>query len=324
MDEERNELPASWQQESKAPMTEIRQWQNHQGFLLDSVNGFDVIECETCGFKHIVPIPTQAELEAVYRQEYYSIEKPLYLERHREDLDWWNLVYSERYDTFEGLLPPDRRRVLDVGSGPGFFLLHGQQRGWQTLGIEPSAQAAAHSRKLGLEIVEDFLTEQMAVQLGKFDVVHMSEVLEHIPDPRGMLQLVRHLLTLDSLLCVVTPNDYNPFQHALRTTCNYEPWWIAPPHHINYFGFDSLRQLFTTSGFDVILNEATFPIDMFLLMGDNYVKNDSLGQLCHSKRMMLERNLAAAGLNHVKRQLYRTLAISGLGREVVLVGAKKG
>lgn len=143
-------------------MAETGQWQNHQGFLLDSVNGFDVIECEACRFKHIVPIPTQAELEAVYRQEYYSVEKPLYLEPHREDLDWWNLVYSERYDTFEEFLPPDRRRILDVGSGPGFFLLHGQQWGWQTVGIEPSEQAAAHSRKLGLEIVEDFLTEQMA------------------------------------------------------------------------------------------------------------------------------------------------------------------
>lgn len=305
-------------------MAETRQWQNHQGFLLDSVNGFDVIECEACRFKHIVPIPTQAELEAVYRQEYYSVEKPLYLERHREDLEWWNLVYSERYDTFEKLLSPDRRRILDVGSGPGFFLLHGQRRGWHTLGIEPSAQAVAHSRQLGLRIVEDFLTEQTAMQLGKFDVVHMSEVMEHIPDPAGMLRMAHSLITPGGLLCVVAPNDYNPFQHALRLVCGYQSWWVAPPHHINYFDFDSLDRLLTRCGFESSLREATFPIDLFLLMGDNYVGNDAVGRQCHGRRKRLEQNLDRAGLREVKRSLYRALAARGIGREVVLFGRVVG
>ena len=304
-------------------MPESRQWEHHSGPVLDSVKGFDVIECEMCGFKHIVPIPTPEELEAVYRQEYYSAEKPQYLERHREDLDWWNLVYSERYDTFEQLLPPHRRRILDVGSGPGYFLLYGKQRGWQTLGIEPSAQAAAHSRELGLEIGEDFLNEETVSQLGAFDVVHMSEVLEHIPDPSGMLQLVRRLLNPDGLICVVVPNDYNSFQHALRTVCDFKPWWVAPPHHINYFDFDSLSQLLSASGFDGLLREATFPIDMFLLMGDNYVGNDALGRQCHTKRKTLERNLAEAGMTDLKRRLYEGFASIGIGREVQIIAQKE-
>lgn len=304
-------------------MTETRHWQNHRGAILDSVEGFDVIECETCGFKHIVPIPSPEELETVYRQEYYSLEKPLYLERNREDLDWWNLVYSERYDALEELLAPHRRRILDVGSGPGFFLLQGKERGWQTLGIEPSAQAAAHSRELGLEVVEDFLSESTAKQLGTFDVVHMHEVLEHLPDPRDMLRMVRTLLAPDGLVCVIVPNDYNPFQYALRTACGYEPWWVAPPHHINYFDFDSLSQLLTVSDFEVILREATFPIDMFLLMGDNYVGNDALGRQCHGKRKLLERNLANASLTVLKRQLYQAFASVGIGREVHIVARKE-
>jgi len=304
-------------------MAEMREWQNHRGLVLGSVKGFDLIECEKCKFKHIVPIPTPVELEAVYRQEYYSAEKPLYLERVREDLEWWNLVYSERYDTFEDLLPPHRRRILDVGSGPGFFLLHGKQRGWQTLGIEPSAQAAAHSRELGLEIVEDFLTEQTAKQLGTFDVVHMSEVLEHIADPKEMLQIARSLLAPEGLVCVVVPNDYNPFQYTLRTVCGYEPWWVAPPHHINYFDFDSLSRLLTISGFKVVLREATFPIDVFLLMGDNYVGNDALGRQCHAKRKVLERNLSEAGMTDLKRRLYQAFASIGIGREVQIIAQKE-
>ena len=158
-------------------------WQQHHGVALDEVESYRVIHCDECHFKHVVPLPTHEQLESVYRDEYYSVEKPLYLDRYLEDLDWWNLVYGERYDTFEGFLAPQRRRILDVGSGPGFFLLQGKRRGWDVLGIEPSAIAAAHSRDLGLKIIEDFLTKQLADQLEPFDVVHMSEVLEHIPNP---------------------------------------------------------------------------------------------------------------------------------------------
>lgn len=69
-------------------LAEKKEWQGHRGQVLDSVRGFEVLECEPCGFKHIVPIPTPEELDAVCSQEYYSIEKPLYVERQREDLAW--------------------------------------------------------------------------------------------------------------------------------------------------------------------------------------------------------------------------------------------
>jgi len=232
------------------------------------------------------------------------------------------LIYSERYDTFEEQLPRDRRRILDVGSGPGYFLLHGKRRGWQTLGIEPSKQAVAHSHALGLDIINDFLNDQTAKQLGKFDVVHMSEVLEHVPDPADMLHIANKILTPGGLLCAVVPNDYNPFQYALRTTCNYEPWWISTPHHINYFKFETLNRLFIKNGFGVILRESTFPIDMFLLMGDKYVGNDTIGRQCHNKRKTLEQNLTAAGLSKVKRQLYQKFAEIGIGRELLVWGRK--
>jgi 2-polyprenyl-3-methyl-5-hydroxy-6-metoxy-1,4-benzoquinol methylase len=171
-------------------------------------------------------------------------EKPLYLKRYQEDAKWWDLVYRDRYDSFEKLLPVGGRRILDIGSGPGYFLLHGKQRGWETLGIEPSSQAATHSRNLGLKIVEDFLNNKTASKLGDFDVIHMSEVLEHIPDPLGMMNIAKQMLRPGGVICVAVPNDYNPFQTALKKACGYKPWWVSPPHHINYFDCTSLQILF--------------------------------------------------------------------------------
>jgi SAM-dependent methyltransferase len=295
----------------------------HTGKILDRIKNFDVIECEECGFIHISPVPSMEELRKVYNEEYYSIEKPLYLEHTKEDLDWWNLVYSERYEMFEKHLSAERRSILDVGSGPGYFLLHGKRRGWQTLGIEPSKQAASHSRELGLDIEDDFLDERTVKKIGTFDVVHMNDVLEHIPDPFSMLKMTHRLLRSDGLIYVVVPNDYNPIQYALRTSCNFRPWWVAPPHHINYFNFQSLGRLLGRTGFRVIWQEATFPIDMFLLMGENYIGDNELGRKCHGRRKLFEENLARAGLSGIKRRLYRALSDIGIGREIVILGRKQ-
>lgn len=297
-------------------------WHEHEGEIIVSKNGFDVIDCEICGFKHITPVPTEDELNNTYQHDYYTQEKPLYLERYLEDLEWWNMVYAERYQILEQNLGIDQRTLLDIGSGPGFFLLNGKERGWKVKGIEPSERAAEHSQQLGVDVVNSFFSAMTAPGLGKFDAINMSEVLEHIPNPASLLSLVYKQLNEDGVVCIAVPNDFNPFQKVLHTYLGFKSWWVAPPHHINYFDFDSIQKLLERCGFDVIYKEATFPIDMFLLMGDNYIEDDKQGRICHAKRMMMELNLSKSGMSELKRELYRGLAKSGLGREVVIFARK--
>jgi SAM-dependent methyltransferase len=283
------------------------------------VGGFAVLDCRECGFKHLEPRPSTEELRRIYRHEYYQQDKPLYLERHRQDLDWWNLVHRERYEALEAHVPPGRRRILDVGCGPGSFLALGAERGWEAVGLEPSTAAAAHARGLGLTIVEEHLDADTAGGLGTFDAVHLSNVLEHVHDPRATLDLVRGLLAPGGVVLVVVPNDFNPFQRAAHEARGLPPWWVAPPHHVNYFDHGSLRRLVERAGLIVLEAGASFPIDLFLLMGDHYVGDEDLGRACHERRMTLEKTLHAAGLGELKRRLYRELAGLGLGREAVVL-----
>ncbi len=304
--------------------TSIKNWQGHLGEQIASANGFDVIDCRLCGFKHITPIPTEKELVQAYQHDYYTQEKPLYIERYKEDLDWWNMVYTQRYEILEQHLTLKQRRMLDIGSGPGFFLLNGQKRGWQVKGIEPSVQAAEHSCGLGLDVENIFFTEQTASTLGAFDAINMGEVLEHIPDPAALLKLCHQQLNNDGMVCIIVPNDFNPFQLILRDHLGFSPWWVAPPHHVNYFDFDSLSNLVHSCGFDVVHKESTFPIDLFLLMGDNYIGNDELGRSCHTKRMTFEKAMNKGGAGNLLAGLYSTFANQGIGREIVLFGKKRG
>jgi SAM-dependent methyltransferase len=198
-----------------------KKWQDHEGPVAATDNDFDVIDCQLCGFKHITPIPSVEELEKVYQHDYYKQEKPLYLERYQEDLDWWNMVYTRRYEILEQHMPVKQRRLLDIGSGPGFFLLNGQERGWQVKGIEPSIRAAEHSRGLGLDVENIFFSEQTAPGLGTFDAINMGLVLEHIPDPAALLKLIHHQLNDNGMVCIIVPNDFNPFQTFLLMGDNY-------------------------------------------------------------------------------------------------------
>jgi len=296
----------------------LKKWHNHEGVVEVSDNGFDVIDCHFCGFKHIVPIPTVEELESVYKHDYYNQEKPIYIERYQEDLDWWNMVYSRRYEILEQHLPGNQRCLLDIGSGPGLFLLNGQRRGWEVKGIEPSVKAVENSRALGLDILSGFYSSATAMELGAVDVINMSLVLEHISDPVEFLKLMHQQLNVGGLISVTVPNDFNPFQLALRDHLGIDPWWVAPPHHINYFDFKSLAALLEKCGFEVLHQESTFPIDLFLLMGDNYIGNDEVGRVCHAKRMNFEKTMLRSGGNNILSKMYCAFADLNLGREVVV------
>jgi predicted SAM-dependent methyltransferase len=150
----------------------------------------------------------------------------------------------------------------------------------------------------------------------------MSLVLEHISDPIEFLKLMHQQLNVGGLVSIIVPNDFNPFQLILRDHLGFDPWWVAPPHHINYFNFKSLAALLEKCGFEVLHQESTFPIDLFLLMGDNYIGNDEVGRVCHTKRMNFEKAMLRAGSGDILTKIYSAIADLNLGREVVIYGKK--
>lgn len=297
-------------------------WQAHEGLRVAVADGYDIIHCNLCGFRHVVPLPDPATLAASYRENYYTETKPTFLLHASEDQDWAELAQNDRLDVFERLLGPPRRRLLDVGCGPGYFLTTAKSRGWRVLGIEPSRAATAYARGMGVEVVEGVFGVEVAAGLGRFDAVHLNNVLEHVADPIAILQAARDLISPGGLLCVGAPNDFSPFQVAARATAGVGEWWLAPPHHLNYFDFETLAALVARMGFVVADRLTSFPMEMFLLMGDNYTADSALGRACHNRRKRFDMALEAAGLKEARRAFYRALADAGMGREAVIVAVK--
>ena len=263
----------------------------HKGSVVGRRGSYDIIECETCGFKHVDPLPSELDLKNIYQNEYYTDTIPDYIQRHQRDQTWWLQTYKNRLQQMRAAGLSNGNRFLDVGSGP-------------------------------CQVIEDFLSPDIASSLGTFDAIHNSEVLEHIRQPAEFISLMGSVLNPGGTICIVVPNDFNPLQMALVASGQQTDWWLAPPYHLNYFTHESLKKLVESCGLEIVLLTSTFPIELFLAMGENYIGNDQLGSLCHEKRKIMETTLAQAGHQLLIDQLYQKFSEMGIGREIVLIARK--
>lgn len=147
------------------------------------------------------------------------------------------------------LLPPSRRNgtLLDVGCGNGRFLGFSQLLGWRVIGIEPDSESAARARTLtGARIYPSI--EAAGIEQRSLDVITMSHVLEHVPDPRALLAQCRPLLRDDGTLAVAVPN-WRVLGRRLFGT-----WWapLEPARHLVMFDVHRLRSLLAEADFTVV------------------------------------------------------------------------
>lgn len=292
----------------------------HHGPVVIEADGHQVIDCAACGFRHIANLPSAADLKRLYEEEFYQSEKDTYIVDAGADYAWKQIEMRERLDRAAEKLPSGSRRVLDIGCGPGDFLAVAKELGWDGVGVEPSPVAAKHASSRGLNVTCGFFGPESADQFGAFDFIHMSEVLEHIPNPLEILDAAVGLLKPGGVLCVSVPNDFNPLQGAAVKSAGTKSWWVMPKHHLNYFSFASLEAMFEGAGLDVLGRSTNFPMELFLLMGKDYTKDPTLGKELHGLRKQLDINLAGNGLYG---SFYDTLAASGFGRLAIVYGQKK-
>jgi 2-polyprenyl-6-hydroxyphenyl methylase/3-demethylubiquinone-9 3-methyltransferase len=102
-------------------------------------------------------------------------------------------------------------RVLDVGCGTGFLLEQLAGRGFRGIGADLSPESVEHANRRLSEIgAADRLTAMVGSAYeppeGPFDLIALTDVLEHLEDPRRCLAALRAQLAPDGLLVISTPN----------------------------------------------------------------------------------------------------------------------
>lgn len=141
--------------------------------------------------------------------------------------------------------PP--RSVLEVGCGEGAVLSTLAAGGWPVRGIEISASGVAAAQGRGLDVeVYDGVT--VPADDSSIDLVVLTHVMEHLPDPRGVLQ---ELARVGRYIAIEVPLEYR-----IRTPRDFR--WTEVGH-INLYTMKLARQLLQSTGLTVLEEITTNP-----------------------------------------------------------------
>jgi SAM-dependent methyltransferase len=192
----------------------------------------DIHRCSACGFMFC---PTVGDVTAHYRQ----MDDPVYEDtRDERALQARQLLQTVRPHV-------QGTRLLDVGAGSGILVEQAKVMNFDAVGIEPSAALSALAAQRGLNVINDVLPQ--AALINAFDVVTLIDVIEHVDNPRGMMQEISRCLAPGGICAVVTPDVGSLAARAMG-----QRWWHYRLAHIGYFNVTTLRRLLHGSGFDVI------------------------------------------------------------------------
>ncbi len=197
-----------------------------------------VIKCTKCGHVQLSPIPTLDQDKKFYDKNlqdrninyHGSID-----ENRKKSVD----DTIRRFDLIRKLAPKNVK-ILEIGSGHGFFLELMYQKGYNITGIEISKEKRKISKKVTSAKVLDIDINTQIPHVNDFDIIVMFHVLEHIINPIDFLKKIKKLLASKGKIIVEVPN-YDDFQLKLNKYYTAFYWQRA---HIHYFTPQVLKEIF--------------------------------------------------------------------------------
>lgn len=193
--------------------------------------------CLDCGLVYQSPRMTEAESAVFYTEEYRMLNEGSASPTAR------NIATQHaRAEALMGFARPMVQKVtraLDIGCSMGILLRRFEEiYACHLVGIEPSEAHRNHACKEGLTVYATLDDLEKAGE-ARFDLVSMSHVLEHLPDPVGYLNDLRDsVLTPEGWLLIEVPNLYA-----------HDSFEVA---HLFAFSLHILREVLRKGGFVVV------------------------------------------------------------------------
>lgn len=200
--------------------------------------------CKDCGIMWTSPRLNKKSLSEFYKNDY----RPIYVgdaaapEKfyHDQVLHGRNIVSY----LSEKLKVEEVNRVFDIGCGAGGVLLPFKERGCVVFGCDMGSEYLSRGRNDGLVLEEGDCTS--LAKYGPANLIILSHVLEHFPDPLKSLTQISNLLEDEGYIYIEVPGILNAYQ-------TYGDIILYLQNaHLYHFTLRSLEVLMTIVGFELV------------------------------------------------------------------------
>jgi 2-polyprenyl-3-methyl-5-hydroxy-6-metoxy-1,4-benzoquinol methylase len=204
-----------------------------QHFLLDpSVDEdrairLDIVECKSCSLVQITNPPVSYYRDVITAASLNEVSK-------KKLIDEWLLILNQHLI--------NKGQVLEVGSGRGDFLEVLIRLGFNPCGVENSIENVKIATDRGLLVKQGYFLDLNFIN--NYPLIVCNNYLEHQPDVGLFVEKMYEALVPDGIAYVSVPN----LAYLLDKACVYE--FVAD--HLVYFTQNSLRQLFSSKGFEIL------------------------------------------------------------------------
>ena len=215
------------------------------GVLKEYINNieFSINQCKSCKIAATDPAPPS---DIDYKELVFNpnkIEDNLPTKVSDLPIDWQDalkqgvLLIKKNFNT--------NIKILEIGCGEGIFLDELRKEGYSVKGIEPSLIGSSIARSRGLDVKTGYFDIHSITE--NFDLVIMSQVLEHIKDPSITINLIKKTIPNGYLL--LTQTNYKGL-YPLLTRSKWYAW--VPEQHFWHFTIDGLTKYLSGFGFEKI------------------------------------------------------------------------
>lgn len=200
---------------------------------------FQIMKCNSCEFLFTNPRPNSTELNRYYQTDEY-------LSHATTKKTIISVIYSflrsvsikRKYSLISKIKL--KGKILDIGCGTGEVLNYFNQKGWETLGIEPAETPRNFAvTNYGLSVFDESHLNNL--QSASFDIITMWHVLEHVSELNERISQVKRILKNDGTLFIAVPNSKS------WDAGHYKNFWAAwdLPRHLYHFSTISMTNLMT-------------------------------------------------------------------------------
>lgn len=153
------------------------------------------------------------------------------------------------------------RSILDLGTGSGNFELQMAERVTKIVGVDYNDEALSFLRgqlkKKNIKNVrlvhQDILKPEKLMRLGKFDMIVMIDVIEHLDEKRAekLIGSFQKLITKGGHVVIITPNYGGLWPGIEKMVDTFTPIpHLENMQHITKYNRAKLRKIFSRGGLE--------------------------------------------------------------------------